>query len=373
MLRVAHVGCDIDPAGRDPEALLEAWPTLPAVAEATSSAGALVTVVHASAVPARFQRNGVNYHFVETVGRGGPMLSAWRLASAVRKEKPDVVHLNGLDFPLHARLLSANGAPLLVQDHASYAERRLSHLRRWGHRGVSAAAFTSLAQAKPFVRTHQLPGHARIFAIPESSSHFTPGSREHARRLTGVFGDPALLWIGHLNANKDPITILCAVAEALASLPRLELWCAFIGAELLPQVDVLLRSDERLAARTHLIGSVPRGQVETLCRACDLFVSGSHREGSGYALIEAMACGLMPVVSDIPAFRALTADGAIGALVPSGDAHAFARAIVELAGAQHHASRRSVRDHFERNLSFAIVGARLVDAYSQIAGLGRAA
>ena len=44
-------------------------------------------------------------------------------------------------------------------------------------------------------------------------------------------------------------------------------------------------------------------------QAADLFVLGSHREGSGYSLIEALACGLPPVVTDIHAFRTLTGCG----------------------------------------------------------------
>ena len=43
-----------------------------------------------------------------------------------------------------------------------------------------------------------------------------------------------------------------------------------------------------------------RARVEELMRAADIFTLGSHREGSGYALTEALACGLPPVVTDIP-------------------------------------------------------------------------
>ena len=37
--------------------------------------------------------------------------------------------------------------------------------------------------------------------------------------------------------------------------------------------------------------------------AADLFVVGSHHQGSGYALMEACACGAVPVVTAIPTFR----------------------------------------------------------------------
>jgi len=154
-------------------------------------------------------------------------------------------------------------------------------------------------------------------------------------------------------------------------LPELQLWCAFGSDCLLPRVEGLLSEDPALAQRVHLLGRVPRAQIETLCRACDLFVLGSHREGSGYALIEALACGLTPIVSDIPSFRVLTGSGANGALVPTGDAAAFAAQIVALAVLPQREAREQVRGHFAKYLSPDALGWRLLEAYrTTVAGLG---
>jgi glycosyltransferase involved in cell wall biosynthesis len=290
-----------------------------------------------------------------------------RLAAAVSREAPDVVHFNGLDFPFHARAVTNLGVPMLVQDHASRPDGRISRLRGWGYRNIAAAAFTSYAQAEPFFSRGQLPARAPVFAIPECSSHFTPGDKEDARRETGVFGDPALLWVGHLDANKDPLTILHAVRKALRQLPGLQLWCAFAGKTLLPDVESLLRADRALAAHVHLLGKVAHERVEMLCRASDIFLIGSRREGSGYALIEALACGVTPIVTDIPSFRTLTGEGAVGAIVPVGDVGAFAARIVELAARTGKKERLAVTNHFRRHLSFNVVGARLMEAYAAIA------
>ncbi|MFL5774102.1 MAG: glycosyltransferase, partial [Flavisolibacter sp.] len=53
--------------------------------------------------------------------------------------------------------------------------------------------------------------------------------------------------------------------------------------------------------------------------AADFYISGSHSEGSGYALVEAMTCGCIPVVTDIPPFRKITDDGQYGLLFQPGD------------------------------------------------------
>jgi len=368
-LRVVQVNCVIDAERRDPEALLAAWPTVPAVAAATQRAGATVTVLQANHAATECRRDGVTYRFVpEPRLRRGPGAGVlpWRLAAAVRSEAPDIVHFNGLDFPFHARAICDLGVPVLMQDHASRVEGRIGRFRRWGHDKVRAAAFTSRAQAEPFVRSGHLPPNIPVVAIPESSSDFTPGDRGEARRETGVFGAPALLWVGHLDANKDPLTILKAVRRGLAALPHLQLWCAFIDTDLLPEVEAMLRDDDVLAAHVHLLGRVPHDRVQALCRACDIFVSASRREGSGYALLEALACGTTPVVTDIPAFRALTEDR-IGALVPAGDSDAFAAAIIANARQASEDSRAGVLEHFQRNLSFDVIGRRLVQAYAALA------
>jgi len=145
------------------------------------------------------------------------------------------------------------------------------------------------------------------------------------------------------------------------------LWCAFASSDLLPAVLDMLREDPLLAEHVHLCGKVSRERVEALCRASDVFVLGSHHEGSGYALIEALACGLTPVVSAIPSFRALTGGGAVGALVPVGDVDAFAAAIVAASAKPRLEARVAALGHFDRTLSPAALGRSLARAYEAVA------
>jgi glycosyltransferase involved in cell wall biosynthesis len=364
-LHIAQVNCVLDPQRRDPETLLAAWETLPAIAEATAGAGVDVVVVQASHAEARFTRRGVRYHFIPVAA--GRALAPWRLRRAVQEIAPDIVHLNGLDFPLHARLLSTLAPPMLLQDHASRAARpRLGRLRRWGHARAAAALFTAEAQAEPFRAARQLPARAPIFAVPESSSDFETGDRAEARVRTGVRGDPAILWIGRLDANKDPFTAIEAFRLAREHLPGAELWCVHGTDALLPAVERRLAEDPALARHVHLLGRVPHAQVEQLCRACDLLLATSHREGSGYALIEALACGLPSVVSDIAPFRALVGNLTESRFAPPGDAPAFAEGLVSLARESSEQSRTAVRRHFDAHLAFPVVGRRLVDIYEAV-------
>ena len=144
------------------------------------------------------------------------------------------------------------------------------------------------------------------------------------------------------------------------------MYCCFGVAPLLREVQARIAQDPLLRERVHLLGRVPHERVQHLMRAADLFVLGSHREGSGFSLIEALACGLPPVVTDIPSFRSLTGAGAVGALWPCGDPRALCAALLSVAAHVGPAGRATVRTHFEHELSFDALGLKLAAMYQDM-------
>lgn len=364
-MHVVHVSLVRPGKDIDPEALPTRWPTLHDVARAVSDAGARVSVVQSGACAAEFEREGVRYCFVrEPAFPGRPTgYGPATIARAVRRLRPDVIHVNGLDFGWHTRALSRIGPPLLAQDHAS---RPGSRRRRWGLRSIAGAAFAAVDQGAPFLAAGDLPAATPIYAVPESSTHFRPGDLTEARAATGLHGDPAVLWVGRLNANKDPLAILGAIELAAPDLPEVRLWCCFHECPMLDQVRARIAGSPALRARVVLMGERPHAEIEMLARAADIFMLGSHREASGYALVEAIACGAAPVVSDIPSFRALTGGGCIGRLAPVGDARAFADGLIALAREDRAQLRLRARAHFDAHLSFERVGERLVEIYRDL-------
>lgn len=369
-MHAVHVSFFRDPLRRSPEELLAAWPSLVDIAECAARGGVRVSVLQASAHTQTLFRNGIQYSFLP-FGRGFASAPGARthLRAVVDDLTPDVLHLHGLGAArdVHELTVIVPRSPVLLQDHAD-APPPFWYRRAWrrGFERVSGVAFCCREQARPFVASGVLPGRIPVYEIPESSSRFVPGDMQRSRVAAGVYGAPLILWVGHLNENKDPLTVLGAFRLALRELPGAHLWCCFASAPLLPQVERQLNEDSVLRGRVHLCGRVSHQHVETLMRAADLFVLGSHHEGSGYSLIEALACGLPPVVTNIPSFHALTGGGAIGMLWPPGDAEALSRALVTLAGRAGPALRAAVRHHFEAQLSFDAVGRQLVGAYEHM-------
>jgi len=277
--------------------------------------------------------------------------------------------VHGLGFPRHVLGLSASapGIPMILQDHADGLPRMWRRpLYRRAMAAAAGLAFCAAGQARSFIAAGLVHRRTQLHEIPESTSRFSPGDRRLARSATGVEGDPAVLWVGHLDANKDPLTVLAGISAAARALPRLRLYCCFGEAPLLPAVKARIASDARLQGRVQLLGCVPRERIELMMRAADLFVLGSHREGSGYALIEALACGLAPVVTDIPSFRALTGAGTVGRLWPCDDAAALCSALRSMARRTGPELRGAVRAHFERELSFDALGGKLAAMYADV-------
>jgi glycosyltransferase involved in cell wall biosynthesis len=368
LLHVAQISFFNDPAQRVPAQLLDSWATLVDVAEAACRHDVRVSVVQASAHSQQLERNGVRYYFLP-FGAGAAGGGDQALADLLRRLAPDVLHVHGLCFNRDVLSLAAlvPGTPIILQDHASRPPRpwRRGSWRR-AMAAADAVAFCAAEQARPFRDAGLLPARMPVYEIPESTSRFAPGERAEARRQAQVEGDPAILWVGHLDANKDPLTVLNGVSAAARSLPQLRLYCCFGVAPLLRAVQERIASDAILRDRVVLLGRVSHERVEQLMRAADLFVLGSHREGSGYSLIEALACGLPPVVTDIPSFRTLTGAGGVGRLWRCGDSAALGEALQSVAACADGRMRAAVRAHFDRELSFDALGSKLARMYRDV-------
>ena len=370
-MRVVQVSFYHDRGRREPRVLLEVWRSLTEVAAAVAGTGVEITVIQAAHQSETIQRDGVTYRFVaERRGRARFPIPPRNLLRAVASSLPDVVHVQGFGFPVQTRALAVElpGVPILVQDHANRPPsgwRR--HVYRWGLSPIRGTAFTARAQAEPFVTARLFGANLPVFEILEGSSRFSPGEQSEARERTGVSGDPGLLWVGRMAEPKDPFTVLDAFARAYRDRDDARLWCCFESGPLLSRVEARIASDPVLRQRVHLVGRVPHEDIEHFMRAADIFVLASKSEGSGYAAIEALACGAQPLLSDIPSFRRITRDGAVGALFPGGDVEALASLLVEWSGADRTGSRERTRAHFERFLSYDVIGRELRHAYETLA------
>ncbi len=83
-----------------------------------------------------------------------------------------------------------------------------------------------------------------------------------------------------------------------------------------------------LSDRVEICGQVD--EVQNLLHRLDAFAFASTGEGCPVAVLEAMACGLAVVATDVPGNRDLIEDGATGLLVPPNNVAALAEALERL-------------------------------------------
>jgi glycosyltransferase involved in cell wall biosynthesis len=366
-MRIAIVNCYYDIGLAEPEALLARYPTLVDWAEAVASAGAQVDVVQLFAYDAEVTRAGVAYRFV----RSEPGLLACELR-VLQSICPDVVHVHGLAYAPAAERIAGllPRTPILIQDHADSPPRsplRRLALRR-ALRHVAAVSFTATELARPWIDAGVFARQLRVIPLIESTSRFRLQDRLSARAKTGLSGDPLCLWVGRLDGNKDPLTVLRGFARALPRLPDARLAMAYGEDDLLPAVRAWLRENPEAAARVSLLGRVPHADLEAVYNSADIFVLGSHHESCGFALLEALACGVMPVVTDIPSFRRLLdgLDGIGGSLRPPDDPAATAEALVQTWQHRIPDVRQRIRRHFDSRCSLEALGRDALAAYSSL-------
>jgi L-malate glycosyltransferase len=80
--------------------------------------------------------------------------------------------------------------------------------------------------------------------------------------------------------------------------------------------------------RVTFAGQISQADLPRYYRMADLYISPSHVDGSSVSLMEALACGLPCLVSDIPANKEWVTENVNGWLFPDGDANALAAAIL---------------------------------------------
>lgn len=138
------------------------------------------------------------------------------------------------------------------------------------------------------------------------------------RKRSGPF---TVVSAGRLENPKDPQTLVAAFAAASGPDSRL----VFVGdGELRTEVEHAVAAAD-LGERVTMTGMIDRDEVFMQLMAADVFMSTSRGEGLPLAAMEAMACSVPVILSDIPPHREFGADSTIVPLVAPGDVAGFAR------------------------------------------------
>lgn len=232
-------------------------------------------------------------------------------------------------------------------------------------KGVYAVSGTSMQHFLAIYQTY-LPPEARLAVIPNcvDTDRFRPSAdvRQAARNRWGVPPDSLVLGcVGRLSVQKRP-----SLAIALLAMLRREhaqLFLVLVGMG--PLEAGLRKQAEQSGMGPYVVFAGYMEQVETVMPAFDLHLLMSRNEGFGIATIEAMACGVPAVATDVAGSADILRDSQGGMLVPPNDLNeAASRISALLADAPRRvAMGRHARQEALQRYSSAVVGRQVRDFY----------
>lgn len=137
-------------------------------------------------------------------------------------------------------------------------------------------------------------------------------------------GSFVVLSVGELNKNKNHEVVI----KAIAKINNPEIHYVICGEGRLNKYLRNLSKELNIENQVHLLGF--RKDIHEICKCSDLFAVPSHREGLGMAALEAMACGLPLVTSNVHGIMDYSIDGESGYNCSPTDVDSFSKYITTL-------------------------------------------
>jgi glycosyltransferase involved in cell wall biosynthesis len=305
--------------------------------------------------------NNIAYHFVNFSKK--KLHFNFQLNRYVKSLNPDIVIFHGLHQPvqlIQLGLMLDKHTRIIVQNHAEkpFPAGIKKNLQKMADKYADAYLFASHDMGIEWVTAGNLKSPGKIHEVMEVSSVFFPVDRSEAMAKTNAKGKPVFLWVGRLNDNKDPLNVVRAFLKFVQSSPGAKLYMIFHTEELLAEIKELLNSSFNKEA-IELIGKVPHADLLYWYNSADFILSGSHYEGSGTAICEAMSCGCVPLVTDILSFRMITNNGECGVLYEPGNETALLEVLKQTRQMNVAEKRRLSIEYYKQNLSFEVIAERI--------------
>lgn len=163
-----------------------------------------------------------------------------------------------------------------------------------------------------------------IFPMGVDEAFFEAGRnriRDLKSRPLTIFSNRNLLAIYNVSL------LLRAIPMILKEEPKVRFLIAGDGPE---RENLEKKANElNIGSAVQFLGRIPHEKMPNLLSQADIYVSTSLYDGTSISLLEAMACGAFPIVTEIPSNREWIVDNQNGFLVPIDDEGILARKIIE--------------------------------------------
>lgn len=259
------------------------------------------------------------------------LLTASRVRAIIEAFRPDITSALFLpDYGWLATLagakpliVSAWGSDVLVAPHKSgWNRKRISRVVRHadhliGDAEILREGMIALGADNARISTIPLGVSDELLAIGENRriESRSPITVFHSRRLEPIY---------------RPETFVKAAGAVISAEPGRFCFVMTGGGSLRPAIQKLIDS-QSLTDAVEIREWMTPDELAHQHASSDIYVSCSDTDATSVSLLEAMATGCYPIVSDLPANREWIVEGVNGSLFPAGDHEMLAQASITTA------------------------------------------
>lgn len=176
------------------------------------------------------------------------------------------------------------------------------------------------------------PGNISTVPCGFDSAEMHPVNRSSARRRLGLPDGKIILQLGRMVKRKGVETVVRAAAKLIGNGQK-DVTLVVVGGETrepdpakTPEIERLMSiaAELNIADKVVFTGNRDRDELRYYYSAADIFVSVPWYEPFGITPLEAMACGVPVIGSNVGGLKFTVADGKTGYLVPPKDEDSLA-------------------------------------------------
>jgi len=321
----------------------------------------------------------------QVLWKGGQGSFRWRdvlrltldLKRVIKEIKPDLIHAGPIQTCSFLAVLSGFHPILTMSwgfDLMQDAERNSWMKRITRYVLQHSDFFTSDAQATrdKAVAFGMNPDRTVIFPWGVDLKYFRPRQLTIGKKAQSAKSKAFVLFC---NRSWEPRYGVDVLAQAFVKVAkqRQEVSLLLLGGGSQTNLLRQILMNGGVLDRVQYGGQVSQRDLPRWYHLADLFISPSHVDGSSVSLMEALACGMPALVSDIPANQEWVSEGVNGWLFPDGNADILAEKILAVVAQRRkltqigRAARRSAEERADWKKNFA----KLLEAYEQTIQLYR--
>jgi len=256
------------------------------------------------------------------------LISKFKLLKYIKEKNIEIIHANTRVTQVLSFLIQRTcGKPYISTCHGFFKKRFFRKIFPcWGNKVIAISESVKEHLLRDFkVKEEDI----RVIHNGIDVDKFRVQSSEprvDLKKKLGLCEGPVIGIIARLSEEKGHTYLIKAMQEVITRIPQAQL--LIVGEGRMREELVNLTKTVGLEKSIFFIPSVM--DTQEVLSGMDLFVLPSLKEGLGLALMEAMACGLAVVGSDVGGIKSLIQNRYNGLLVRPADSRELSYAILEL-------------------------------------------